>query len=1367
MPQGENVVWGWFSALGDTKAMARRRQRAWESLLCDHALAAACREAITLGSTDLLERAWSCVAREEVTEAVTYFCRSREIASARLLGGVLGTVAAAQSVRAARDYDLPALVRWVHEAAAAWGGGSAERRGLAEAVAWQKGLGPETILDEHFCALARLAPGQWQVGAARESVRSLLGLGPRRAVRSLELPLMAYRNGEGVLLRLHVDLLAVGFGEFYDEPASLGLVPFTADFLKAVNTAWALAGRQPAERPRAGPEAKPGPTLAAMLGPRDVRWRLEGTNLDTLDGESLGLGLTVALVQLLRDDPLDKRCAVTGAIDENGNVVKVNHVREKVAAAWEQREAPGRPVITRLVVPAANLGDAANGAPGSGHVRGVTHMPQALEEASGLLDAACTLLRRQVAALDEECKKRTDKSLEQQFVSVRVARGLRPRLRPEDYEQLERQCRQGDYSARNRQLRDRNEMLREAETQGRLERPRQVVPWEQVRERLRRGAIVGDPGFGKTMLLWHEVRRRCAKQLELALQQKAGPDDIDLAVFLRANELQPMMARRGGQPLGEVLLAWLAARTAVPALSLEWLRTRLKEGGIFLAVDALEEVPADERDDALAALKEYAGEYPAAPLLVSSRLVNYTGCPFPVAEEDEVELLSFDPEKVGEAVRQWFGDDRARAEELLAHLNTQPAVRAMLRSPLLLRLACQSATRSLAAGRPLRLWQRPTELFDDLIENATEVWVEKTPHKPTKKQRARFAQFASWVAWLLWREDPGRTLFTQKGLCDAVEAAAARYPAFADRPDAIQDLCDAGVIVPAGPDGPGTPFLFTHRTAQEYRAARALGEQPDVVETALARVYDTGWHPVLQYLGAALEGPRVWEYVRSLLLRNADDLLCRPFRLAVHTVMNADPRKLPAGLPEEVSRRVVAMYLHQPDWLGWDILPLLTACGPRAVPSLIRALRECKSDEACRLAAVALGVLQAREAVPLLLDTLCEATYYYFARSASAWALGVLRAREAIPQLLQILWKADRPNGRLSLSDLPTLSSYSGEDEIMLRMLRATAAAALWTMQAHESLPALLQAFRESNASVECAALAWALAANQDKQSEMALLETLTLREAKDPSIRRRFTAALGALRVPEAVPMMLRALREDQDAEVRKASAEALGALQKREAVPMMLRALREDQDAEVRRVSAAALGALQAREAVPALMQAFRADQNDQVRRASAEALGALQASEAVPSLLRALRHFKNDSLCAAGAIAALGALQAREAVPVLLRVLRNRKMFFLPSAAAAALGALQSQDAIPALLQALRRGKLKEIQLRRSREAVPDWAQLPNFQEIEDRGVRRSAACALASMEKHFPEGVPIASAGLGMERELREWNADLRRALSLMP
>src|SRR5580700_6670143 len=163
-----NEVWGWLRTLDDASSTNAARRRVWEkNLLRDGVLAGACREAIAAGETELLAEGWRCLAQDKVAGFVRDDVMKPPIEANRLLAGALGTLAIAHAVCAAREYDLPALARWVHESATAWGGGSGQR-GLAEAVPWQKGVEPQTVLDEHFRALARLDAG-WRVGAARDT----------------------------------------------------------------------------------------------------------------------------------------------------------------------------------------------------------------------------------------------------------------------------------------------------------------------------------------------------------------------------------------------------------------------------------------------------------------------------------------------------------------------------------------------------------------------------------------------------------------------------------------------------------------------------------------------------------------------------------------------------------------------------------------------------------------------------------------------------------------------------------------------------------------------------------------------------------------------------------------------------------------------------------------------------------------------------------------------------------------------------------------------------------------------------------------------------------------------------------------------
>src|SRR5262249_27203337 len=160
----------------------------------DGVFAGACREAVEAGDAELLAQGWDSLAQEPVATLIRE-TQKPVIEVGRLLGGALGTLAVARAAVAAQAFDLPALSRWVHESAAAWGG-RAGQRGLAEAVPWQQGVAPHTILDEHFRALARLNAG-WRVSAARDCACHLLGQQRREAGRARRLWLLGYKKPNG------------------------------------------------------------------------------------------------------------------------------------------------------------------------------------------------------------------------------------------------------------------------------------------------------------------------------------------------------------------------------------------------------------------------------------------------------------------------------------------------------------------------------------------------------------------------------------------------------------------------------------------------------------------------------------------------------------------------------------------------------------------------------------------------------------------------------------------------------------------------------------------------------------------------------------------------------------------------------------------------------------------------------------------------------------------------------------------------------------------------------------------------------------------------------------------------------------------
>ncbi len=1287
MRPSHDEVWERLRLLAQPQGQiaAPTRKMAWQYVAAPQALLNACRAALREPASRLLFEAWQQAqeavvarfARHYYHEDPTYHGCGVQVE--RLLCAVRGTLGAALAIQAARQEDVPRFQNWAHLSAAAWLGTAPSPESI-EARSPSTGALPR--LEEHFKGLVRLAPERWRIAPVRDCVRYLLDMGPRPAVRRRKVPLLGHKGQRGLVVWLYVELVEDGTGELYPDPTRMGLVPMTGAFLQAVDVAWGVAGRQSTSPQCDEP-------LSDGLGARDVRWWVEGRDLLVFDGPSLGLAATVALTQLLRNGPLDPQCAMTGAIDAAGNVSSVGWVEHKVAAAWAERDARDAPRIARVIVPREDAVSARNGAPGVEDVHAVATVAEAIPIASGLLGEVCRLLACQVRGIEEECRRRTGRELSEQFVPLRAARGPRPRLRPEQY---------GLESAPSEEVAPEE-----------VQRP--ALAWEQARANARRAVVLGGPGQGKTMLLWSETRRRCLDELEKALTQQSGPDDLVAVVFERTAELAAALAEQPQAVLAEVLIGRVAAWAGLAQQTKDWLNEQLVSGQFFLALDSLEEVPAKVRPRLLGALGEFVRDYPDVGLLLSSRAANAQGPALALPDVEQLELLGLDDGQINEAVQRWCGRGE-RGAELLKHLRGQPLLRQALSSPLLLRLACQAAEGAARAGRALRPWRRPAELYADFVENAVAVWVERSHQRPTRLQQGQFAAFATSVAWHLWKGSPEAAVFSLEQLATAVGRALRRHPDYQARADPIEDLCAAGLIVPAGEDVPGAPYLFTHRAVQEHLVARFLARRTDWLGPLLNHVYEDAWQTVLQLLGGALDGARAAELVKALLQKNKDDLLCRPFRLAVLVAVNADDR-FPAELREGLARRAVALHLCPPGWLTPEhfLAPVL-ACGALAVGPLLECLREGRGAVG---AAGALGALQARDALRPLLGLLREGAKPL--RVAAAAALGALQEREAVPALLGRLDDAEDAVRLTAAAALGALQADEAIEHLVRRLEKGrwwegeAAAAALGALQAVEAVSALVRALDTGHDLVrEAAAKALGALGTEGPEQTKALLRWLGNGSA---SVRAAAAQALGALRVAEALPALLRAL-EDTIEPVRTAAAQALGVLhapgteellrarlvggpaprraaaatalavlQAREAVPALLALLRGEDEERV--AAAAALGALQAREAWAELVELFD-DTNEEGVLAAVRAVELLQARQAVPALLLLLEE--HSGRVAEAAVRAVEALQVWQAAPLLRRLLADRYEY-VQAAAATALGTLHVRDAAPDLLRLLDHG------------------------------------------------------------------------------
>ena len=322
-----------------------------------------------------------------------------------------------------------------------------------------------------------------------------------------------------------------------------------------------------------------------------------------------------------------------------------------------------------------------------------------------------------------------------------------------------------------------------------------------------------------------------------------------------------------------------------------------------------------------------------------------------------------------------------------------------------------------------------------------------------------------------------------------------------------------------------------------------------------------------------------------------------------------------------------------------------------------------ESESVRRYAARMLGIESEEQIVPFLLDALESADPQV--RREAVRALGEIKDPAALDGLSAALGDDDEETregaarclGLLNtLGGVPVLAgALSGSSSVV----RAAAAGALSWMagfmswqdtgvDAREAMlrallsavPALVAVLHDDNEDVSVKA-ARALG-SFDSGAESHLLDAL---DQSSDRVRCQLVLALGRLKAPESVPMLLE-LMEDVDYGVRYDACSALKGMKVSQAVPAFIGGLR-DSDSGVRSISAEALGDMGDRQAVPALIAAL--DEWDRnVRLEVIDALGRLGDREAVPALLSVVRDPRGVRPRPVGyALARLGGDQAWEGI------------------------------------------------------------------------------------------------------------------------
>jgi HEAT repeat protein len=845
------------------------------------------------------------------------------------------------------------------------------------------------------------------------------------------------------------------------------------------------------------------------------------------------------------------------------------------------------------------------------------------------------------------------------------------------------------------------------------------IDWEGVRA-TPRVVVLGDPGFGKSWLLKAEALRAAEAATARLLAADTDLDSLEVPVLLSLALVAEHI--QSGVTPDAVLLAALQSRYLLPGgwpyEFREWMRQYLLRAGCVLLFDGLDEVPASSRGP-LGGLLESIAETSSARVVVTSRIAGYSSPPFPHAKE--FELTAFDTPAVHSFIAAWFVETPARADALTRELSRVPMLDGLSRTPLLLAFLCLIAADT-PAGEPLPL--RRSELYARVLRLLLQApWRHDHARLDDEQLDARVQLLGEVTYELAVSDRAWRDLFHTRELRHTISKLAPDAGVVPLEPGngllwelAVRD----GLLVAAGAGGPGrdVPYLFVHRTVQEYLLAAALSERPDAEWQAWVRqhaVVEPNMSETIVLLAGCVRDPSA--LLRCLLAigEAGEDAFHRAHRLATQAlseIPSADAR-WPELVHDVVWGTFARAVLHPTGpWMD-----ALVATGSPAVGDLLRGVTDA-DPEIASAALAALGRIGDTRAISNVRGALEHRAPQV--RHAARLALERIEGIQDEPADPMANWAAGkRLVERLADSDWT---------------IRRDAVDALGVTRDKRAVPVLLTALRDPEPLVAYSAVLAAASIGGEDVVD-GLLRALSDREVSNQG---EIVAALGDLADVRAVPTLVSVVSTKPAIAPR--AIEALGKLGDPRAVNVLVSGLRERRYLYEYGLIARALGQIGDKRAVDGLLDLL-SNPSAGTRGAAVDALASIGDKRSVPSLVRVLEG--DEEAIASRAARALGTLGGAQAADALVQVLSTSDSIVLQWEAAESLSRLGDARAIDALIRLL------------DTSAPYAW---PNLTEALGRIDDPRATDALARACGHLDEEVR-AEAIRGLARTHDERQVDL--------
>ena len=462
--------------------------------------------------------------------------------------------------------------------------------------------------------------------------------------------------------------------------------------------------------------------------------------------------------------------------------------------------------------------------------------------------------------------------LESVYVPQSVKQALPPRDLTRDYLQSLKDRKQEHGLSADEEETNR----RKTEYEELSSRPLMETVDDAAHQRL---VILGDPGLGKSTLLKH-----------LALRWAEEPDRppvlfIELRRVVRGNHESFLHYLEKGK----------ATTCCLPQIELD---QHLKDNETLVLFDGLDEVEEGERPDSVAAIIRFAGDYPRARVVVTTRIHGYyPGSTHPDQFRDagfeQFTLQDFNEREIDKFINLWhqeaFQHDPTERDRFESRLRTalgdSPAIHELAANPLLLTMmAILSRNQDLPRDRG-RLYERCAELLlkNWDLEKFPELKEKRTPRdldikdKLGPEQKMRILELVA-AAMQQERRGLAGNLIGEETLKPIVEAELTKLGVPEPRvvaSDLIWMLRDRNFMLAHLGDH---QYAFVHRTFLEYFCARNLRYRlektsgftvADLQSLFREHWHEDEWREVLRLVSGLIGAEHAGKCVSELLTLNA------------------------------------------------------------------------------------------------------------------------------------------------------------------------------------------------------------------------------------------------------------------------------------------------------------------------------------------------------------------------------------------------------------------------------------------------------------------------------------------------------------------